>query len=127
MVIRSYYRYYSDNWGIQAHTANIELPIKLTDRFTFFPMYRYYVQTQSDYFAPYEGHVSTEEFYTSDYDLSAFSANQIGFGINYVDIFTASKIWKFGLKNIDFRFNHYNRNDGLKSNIVSVGLKFVMQ
>ncbi len=127
VVLRSYYRYYSDNWGIQAHTGNIELPIKLTDRFTVFPMYRYYVQTQSDYFAPYEGHISTEEFYTSDYDLSAFSANQFGFGINYVDIFTGSKIWRFGLKNIDFRFNHYNRNDGLKSNIVSLGFKFVMQ
>lgn len=127
VVIRSYYRYYSDNWGIQAHTINMELPVKLTDRFTFVPMYRYYVQTQSDYFAPYEGHLSTEEFYTSDYDLSAFSANQIGFGINYVDLFTGSRIWKLGLKNIDFRFNHYNRNDGLKANIISVGLKFVMQ
>lgn len=127
IVIRSYYRYYSDNWGIQAHTASVELPVKLTDRFTFFPMYRYYVQSQSDYFAPYEQHLSTDEFYTSDYDLSAFTANQIGFGINYLDIFTASRIWKFGLKNVDFRFNHYNRSDGLKSNIVSLGLKFVMQ
>jgi hypothetical protein len=126
-VVRFYYRYYSDNWGIQAHTANIELPIKLTDRFTFFPMFRYYVQRESDYFAPYEGHLSTEEFYTSDYDLSSFNAQQYGFGVNYVDIFTSSKIWKFGLKNIDFRYNHYNRSDGLKSNIVSFGLKFVMQ
>jgi hypothetical protein len=126
-VVRFYYRYYSDNWGIQAHTANIELPIKLTDRFMFFPMFRYYVQRESDYFAPYEGHLSTEEFYTSDYDLSSFNAQQYGFGVNYVDIFTSSKIWKFGLKNIDFRYNHYNRSDGLKSNIVSFGLKFVMQ
>jgi hypothetical protein len=90
-------------------------------------MLRYYVQTESDYFAPYEGHLSTEEFYTSDYDLSSFNAQQYGFGVNYVDIFTSSKIWKFGLKNIDFRYNHYNRSDGLKSNIVSFGLKFVMQ
>ena len=126
-VLRTYYRFYTDNWGIQAHTASVELPIKLTDRFTVFPMYRYYSQTASDYFAPYEGHLSTEKYYTSDYDLSAFNANQYGFGVNYTDIFTGSKIWKFGIKNIDFRFNHYARSDGLDANIVSFGIKFVKQ
>lgn len=126
-VIRTYYRYYTDNWDISAHTASVELPVKLSDKFTVFPMYRYYVQTQSKYFAPYETHLSTEEYYTSDYDLSSFSANQYGFGITYTDLFTHAHIWKFGLKNIDFRFNHYDRSDGLSSNIGSMGIKFVMQ
>lgn len=126
-VVRTYYRYYTDNWDITAHTASIELPVKLSDKFTVFPMYRYYVQTQSKYFAPYETHLSNEEYYTSDYDLSSFSANQYGFGVSYTDIFTNAHIWKFGLKNIDFRFNHYDRSDGLSSNIGSLGIKFVMQ
>nr|WP_315154146.1 DUF3570 domain-containing protein [uncultured Flavobacterium sp.] len=126
-VLRTYYRFYSDNWGIQSHTASIELPIKITDRFTVFPMYRYYTQTASDYFAPINTHLSTDQYYTSDYDLSAFDANQYGFGINYTDIFTGTKIWKFGLKNIDFRYNHYDRSDGLKADIVSLGFKFLMQ
>ncbi len=126
-VLRTYYRFYTDNWGVQTHTASFELPIKLTDRFTVFPMYRYYSQTASNYFAPYESHLSTEKYYTSDYDLSTFNANQYGFGINYTDIFTGSKIWKFGIKNIDFRFNHYTRSDGLDANIVSFGIKFVKQ
>lgn len=126
-VVRTYYRYYTDNWDITAHTASIEVPIKLTDKFTVSPMYRYYTQTQSKYFAPFEKHLSTEEFYTSDYDLSSFDANQYGLGVSYTDIFTSSKIWKFGLKNIDFRFNHYDRSDGLSSNIASLGFKFVMQ
>jgi len=126
-VVRTYYRYYTDNWDITAHTASIEVPIKLTEKFTVSPMYRYYTQTQSKYFAPFEKHLSTEEFYTSDYDLSSFNANQYGLGVSYTDIFTSSKIWKFGLKNIDFRFNHYDRSDGLSSNIGSLGFKFVMQ
>ncbi len=126
-IVRTYYRYYTDNWDITAHTASIEVPIKLTDKFTLSPIYRYYTQTQSKYFAPFEKHLSTEEFYTSDYDLSTFNANQYGVGISYTDIFTSSKIWKFGLKNIDFRFNHYDRSDGLSSNIASLGFKFVMQ
>lgn len=126
-ILRTYYRFYSDNWDIQSHTATIELPIKLSDRFTVFPMYRYYTQTASKYYAPYETHLSTEKFYTSDADLATFDANQYGFGINYTDIFTGAKIWKFGLKNIDFRFNHYERSDNLNANIGTIAFKFVMQ
>lgn len=127
VTIRSYYRYYWDDWGVTSHTASIEIPVKLSDKFTVFPSYRYYTQGKAKYFAPFETHLSTEKYYTSDYDLSTFNANQIGFGIGYTDIFTNAKIWKFGLKNIDFRFSHYDRNDGLNANIVSFGIKFVEQ
>ena len=124
-TLRTYYRYYFDDWDILSHTFNIEIPYKLTDKFTLIPMFRYYSQQQSKYFAPYEGHVSTDKFYTSDYDLSTFTANQFGFGFGYTDIFTNAKIWKFGLKNIDFRYNHYDRSDGLSANIFTFGIKFV--
>jgi hypothetical protein len=90
-------------------------------------MYRYYTQTGSKYYAPYETHLSTEEFYTSDPDLATLDANQYGFGINYTDIFTGAKIWKLGIKNIDFRFNHYERSDNLKANIATIGFKFIME
>lgn len=127
IVLRTYYRYYSDNWNLSAHTASIEIPYKLSDKFTIFPMYRFYTQNKSKYFAPYNTHLSTEQYYTSDFDLATFNANQYGIGLTYTDIFMNSKIWKFGLKNIDFRFNHYNRNDGLSANIATIGFKFVMQ
>ena len=126
-ILRTYYRFYSDNWDIQSHTASFELPVKVSDKFTVFPMYRYYTQMASKYFAPHETHLSTEKFYTSDADLATFDANQYGFGVNYTDIFTAGKIWKFGLKNIDFRFNHYKRSDNLNANIATIAFKFVMQ
>lgn len=125
LKLRTYYRYYTDDWGITSHTASIELPVKLSQSFTLTPMYRYYQQTAATYFAPFENHVSTEQFYTSDYDLSAFHSNQWGIGLSYTDIFTQRKIYKFGLKNINLRFNHYDRSDGLKSNIISLGVKFV--
>jgi hypothetical protein len=126
-VLRTYYRFYTDDWNIQSHTASIELPIKISTRFTVFPMYRYYTQTESKYFGRYETHLSTEKFYTSDADLATFDANQYGFGVNYTDIFMGGKIWKFGLKNIDFRYNHYTRSDGLNANIATIAFKFVMQ
>lgn len=124
--IRTYYRYYYDDWGISSHTASVEVPIKLNDKFTIYPSYRYYNQTAADYFAPYEELVSTDEFYTSDYDLSEFNSSQYGLGISYTDIFTKRRIWKLGLKSVDLKYGNYERNTGLSSSIISLGLKFVM-
>lgn len=124
--LRGYARYYYDNWGITSYTGNIEIPIKVSDKFTVFPIYRYYTQTASFYFYPKEVAVSTDRYYTSDYDLSSFNANQYGIGVSYKDIFAQNKIWKFGLKSINLRVNHYERSTGLKANIASLGFKFVM-
>lgn len=41
---RTYYRYYFYEWGIRSNTADIELPIKVSDKFTLYPSYRYYNQ-----------------------------------------------------------------------------------
>jgi len=124
--LRTYYRYYSDDWGITAHTANLEVPIKISEKYSILPMYRYYTQLQSNYFAPFEKHLSTEEFYSSDYDLSTFKSNQFGLGISYLDIFTEAKILTLGLKNIDFRYNYYKRSDGMHAGIVTLGIKLIM-
>ncbi|GAA4107151.1 DUF3570 domain-containing protein [Aquimarina addita] len=126
-VIRTFYRYYTDNWGINSHTASIEVPVKITDQFTIYPSYRYYQQTAADYFAPFNEHLSTQKFYTSDYDLSDFDAHQYGFGISYTDILTKFHIWKFRFKSVDLRFNQYERSTGLTASIVSGGLSFVVE
>ena len=124
-VLRSYYRFYTDTWGITAHTANLEIPIKLSDSFTLYPSYRYYSQTAANYFYPKDVALSSLDFYTSDYDLSSYNANQYGMGIRYKDIFTRAKILTFGLKTLDLRVNKYDRSDGLNAFIVSLGTTFV--
>ena len=125
-TVRTFYRYYFDNWGISSHTASIEVPIKITEKFTLYPSYRFYNQTAADYFKPYESALSTDEFYTSDYDLSEYSANQFGFGVSYTDIFTKAHIWKLGLKSIDLKFYQYDRDTSFSSSIITAGFKFVM-
>ncbi|MDR5592048.1 DUF3570 domain-containing protein [Christiangramia sp. SM2212] len=126
-VLRSYYRFYIDDWGISSHTANIEVPVKISQSFTLYPSYRYYNQSASDYFAGYEQHFSTGDFYTSDFDLSEYNANQFGFGLKYTDIFTRFNIGGFGLKSIDLKYNYYERNTGLSANMIAGGFNFVMQ
>lgn len=124
-VVRTFYRYYSDNWGIYSHTASIELPVKISDKFTLYPSYRFYNQTASKYFAPYNQNLSTNLYYTSDYDLSEYNANQYGVGIAYTDLLTRYHIWKFALKNADLKYNHYTRNSSFRAEIVTGSVKFI--
>ncbi|WP_298418430.1 DUF3570 domain-containing protein [uncultured Kordia sp.] len=125
--LRTYYRYYFDTWGINSQTANIELPIKLGfGKFTLYPNYRFYNQTAADYFGTYETHVSTSEFYTSDFDLSKFNSHQYGLGIKYTDVFAKFKIFNIGLKSFDIRYSYYKRSTGLNANIISTSFKFVV-
>ncbi len=127
LVLRTYYRYYTDDWGISSNTASVELPVKITPAFTITPTYRFYNQTQADYYAPYEQHLSTEKYYTSDFDLAKFNSHQMGIGLTYTDVFTSLKLYKFGLKSINAKYSNYQRNDGLSANIISFGAKFVFE
>lgn len=124
-VLRTYYRYYFDDWGINSHTVNLEVPVKISEKFTLYPSYRFYNQTAADYFNKYNEALSTDEFYTSDYDLSEYNANQFGFGVTYTDIFTKLHIAHFGLKSVDLKFNAYKRDSGLNYNLFALGFKFV--
>lgn len=125
-TLRTFYRYYFDDWGISSHTASVEVPIKITDKFTLYPSYRFYNQTAADYFNSFETALSTNEFYTSDYDLSEYSANQFGGGVSYTDIFTKAHIWLFGLKSIDLKYYKYDRDTTFNSSIITAGFKFIM-
>lgn len=127
IVVRSFLRYYTDDWGINSVTANVEVPIKVSRKFTLRPAYRYYTQTAADYFAGFDEHLSTSEFYTSDFDLSKFTANQYSFGITYTDILTSTKLWRFGLKSVDLTFSSYERDNGFTAVQAALGLKFVVE
>jgi hypothetical protein len=121
-ILRAYYRYYMDDWGIKAHTANIELPIKLSPFVSVSPFYRYYTQTAADYFAPYGAHTIAENFYSSDYDLSAFSSQFFGTGLRLMPAKGVFRIAHFTM--LELRYGHYARSTGLHSDIITLNAKF---
>lgn len=123
-ILRSYARYYTDSWGVQGVTAEIELPISLGLNWAVFPSFRHYSQTAANYFYPKEMALSTDEYYTSDYDLSAFNSQQWGVGIRYKDILGQYALWKVGLKSVELRYIHYNRSNGLSFDQTALGLNF---
>ncbi|GGG97832.1 DUF3570 domain-containing protein [Pedobacter zeae] len=121
-VIRTFYRYYMDNWGIKAHTAELEIPVKINSFFSVSPFYRYNNQTGTKYFAPYGQHLPSEQYFTSDYDLSTLTSDFYGAGIRF-----APPKGVFGwqrLNMLELRYGHYSRSTSLVSNIVSLNLKF---
>jgi len=121
-VIRTFYRYYMDNWGIRAHTAELEIPVKINSFFSISPFYRYNNQIGAKYFAPYGQHSPSEQYFTSDYDLSTLTSDFYGAGIRF-----APPKGVFGwqrLNMLELRYGHYSRSTSLVSNIVSLNLKF---
>jgi hypothetical protein len=58
LILRGYYRYYQDDWGMTAHTISLEPVIKPTAFFSVSPFYRFYSQQATKYFAPYQQHTA---------------------------------------------------------------------
>jgi hypothetical protein len=121
VIFRLFYRFYTDDWNLTSHTASIEVPIKITSFLSLSPFYRFYDQRGMKYFAPYKSHAPTEQFYTTDDDLSPFSSNYGGMGIRYAPPGGAFKIKK--LNSIELRYGHYQRTDGLHADEVTLHLK----
>jgi hypothetical protein len=122
IILRAYYRFYTDNWGLTAHTASLEMPVKITPFVSISPFYRYYIQTAIKYFAPYQEHTAADGYYTSNYDLSAFNSNFFGAGIRL----TPPK-GVFGIEHLnmlELRYGHYTKNINMQSNIITLNLKF---
>ena len=122
LIIRSYYRYYRDDWGLNAHTASLEIPYKFSPFFSVSPFYRFYAQSAIDYFKPYKAHDASEEFFTSNYDLSKFSSHFFGAGIRLSPEKGILGIRRINL--LELRLAHYLRSTGLNANIVSLHIRF---
>jgi hypothetical protein len=121
-IIRTYYRYYKDDWGISSHTVNLEVPVKITPFFSISPFYRFYNQSAVKYFAPYEQHTGATAFFTSNYDLSQFNSNFLGAGIRLTPPKGVFGLQHFNM--IELRYGHYTRSIAMNANIISMNIRF---
>lgn len=121
-IVRTFYRYYTDTWGLKAHAISLEVPYKITSFVSVSPVYRYYQQTAIRYFAPYGKHTSLDTYYTSNYDYSAFSSNYAG-----IDFRVAPPRGVLGIKAIsmlEIRGGEYFQTTGLTAKNISMHLRF---
>lgn len=124
MVIRAHYRFYVDNWGVTAHSANLEVPVKIGPSWTFSPYFRLHQQSAADYYKPYGMHDAGAEFRTSDIDLSQLKSAMAGLQIRYVDLdgFFGIAQWN----ELELRMGYYAQDRGLNSQIISFGTSYKM-
>jgi hypothetical protein len=127
LIVKSYYRFYTDDWGLTSHTASIEVPYKVTPFFSISPFYRYYVQSATNYFAPLYAHKvdasanPVEKYYTSNYASSAFSSNYFGLGIRTAPPDGVANTY---LSALEIRYGHYTQTTDLNSNVISLHFNF---
>ena len=83
--------------------------------------YRYYVQTAANYFAPYEQHVATDTYYTSNYALAGFSSHFFGAGFRLAP---PKGIFASHWSSLEIRYGHYTQTTDLVSDVISLNLGF---
>jgi len=122
IIFRTYYRYYLDSWGIRSNTANLEIAYKVSPFFSISPFYRFYSQSAARYFAPYEAHNPTDEYYTSNYEYAKFNSQFFGVGFRIAPP-NGVLGWQH-LHDLEIRYGHYSQTTDLVSNVISLDLGF---
>lgn len=121
LIFRTFYRYYVDSWGMKAHTVSAETSIKINSFLSLTPHYRFNSQTAVKYFAAYQKHTLPETYFTSDYDISTFNSAFWGAGLRIAPPggIMGNRWWN----SMEIRYGHYNRSNGMVSNIISLSTK----
>jgi len=106
------YRYYSDAFGIRAHTLEAEYVQPLHHGWTLTPLLRLYTQSDADFYftvaeEQFNGDGSAKrptsgEYYTEDQRLSAFGALTVGLKVSK----QLNPDWL-----VDLKFEHYQQRD----------------
>ena len=121
-IIRTWYRNYHDDWGINSNAFQVETVVKITPFLSLTPFYRFYQQTAAKYFAAYDVHTAADTYYTSNYDLGKFNSDFYGAGFRIAPPKGVFKIEH--LNALEVRYGHYQKTTGMNSNIISLNLKF---
>lgn len=113
------YSYYSDDWDIQAHTAEVRYFWNLGENsWRLEPSYRFYTQSAAEFFA-FEFD-SVQLYQSSDPDLGQLDGHSIGLisSIKRASWFTDQQA------NYDIGINYYQRSDGLDFYWLTLGWRF---
>lgn len=68
------YRFYADDWDIESHTFDVAWHQSIFDLVRIIPSFRYYSQSQAEFYAPFFRSPRSDGRRSSDYRLSPFGA-----------------------------------------------------
>jgi hypothetical protein len=77
------YRFYTDDWNIDAHTAEIGYTHPLKNKWIVDLRYRFYRQSQADFYSNVFRFPNQQNFMARDKELSRFNDHTLGFSVSY--------------------------------------------
>ncbi len=77
------YRYFTDDWNIEAHSAELDYTHPLAERWRLELSYRFYTQSEADFYSDLFPRENYQNFLARDKELSQFHDHSIGFGVAY--------------------------------------------
>ena len=113
LVLRSGYRFYTDDWGISAHSVDLEPHFRLRGEreMWLFPILRFSTQTGADWFGAPGTFTGAESYYTSDWDLAETTTQKYGVGFTLNT--RPGQTWLGIFRRFEARAAFYDRDDGL--------------
>ena len=105
------YRFYSDTWGITAHTASIEYTQPMWGKWVFSGSYRFYTQTGADFYSDLFPNANYQNFMGRDKETSTFTDHSIGVGASYEFPVTWLSFLKKGTVNFNYSYMMFDYKD----------------
>ncbi|CAA6815801.1 MAG: Unknown protein [uncultured Sulfurovum sp.] len=109
------YRFYTDDWGMNAHTLDNDVYYQLTKKVTLGAGLRYYTQTEADFYNGSKDYFTNEEFASSDERLSDFDALTYRASVDFKQNDKLSY-------NLGAQF--YSQSTGLDATMFTTGIKY---
>lgn len=108
---RAEYRYYWDNWSIQAHTLELAYRHKIDGRFSGEARYRFYTQSAAAFYA--DDFDRAYNYMSRDKELSQFHDHSVGVNLSFIVLPERAKQWiskgtvELGYDYIMFRYDDF--------------------
>jgi Protein of unknown function (DUF3570) len=77
------YRFYTDTWGIHAHTAQLEYTHPLWKKWVFSGLYRFYTQNSADFYSDLFPRQNSQNFMGRDKEIAKYSGHTLGVAASY--------------------------------------------
>jgi hypothetical protein len=107
-AVTAQYRFFSDSWGIQAHTGEIGYTHPAWRNWIFDGSFRYYRQTSADFYSDLYTRANAFNFMARDRELAQFQSYSFGVGASY-DFKVPRAPW-IAKSSANVRFDHITIN-----------------
>ena len=82
-ALQAEYRYYTDDWAVRAHTAELSYTQPWGDMWVFDAHYRYHTQDAADFYSDLFPRQGAQNFLARDKELSTMTNHTVGVGASY--------------------------------------------